>query len=160
VGADAEDVAAETWSHVVRDFDTFHGGLDSFRGWVTRIGRNRALDHLRFRQRRPSISVPPEDLWYLGSNTDVADEVAQAISTDAALAMIASLPREQAEAVMLRVVLDFDARTAGELVGRSAGAMRTAAYRGLRALAAMLDERPPGPCPAPQPRWSAPPEAS
>lgn len=160
VGAEAEDVAAETWVHVCRDLNRFHGGLDAFRGWVTRIGRNRALDHLRGRQRRPSVSVAPEDLWFLRSQIDVAQEVVEALSTDEALALVAALPREQAEAVMLRVVLELDARAAGAVVGRSAGAVRTATYRGLRALAVMLEARPADEHRPTQPRWAAPPEAS
>lgn len=138
VGADAEDVAAETWVQVCRDLASFRGGLDDFRGWVTRIGRNRALDHMRSRGRRPSVLVPPEDLWFLRGDTDVAEEVVRTLDTDRALAMVAQLPREQAEAVMLRVVLELDAKSAGEVVGRSPGAIRTAAYRGLRRLATVI----------------------
>jgi RNA polymerase sigma-70 factor (ECF subfamily) len=160
VGTDAEDVAAETWAHVCRDLGGFRGGLDAFRGWVTRIGRNRALDLVRTRQRRPSVAVAPEDLWFLGSPTDVAQQVVDALGTDDALALVASLPREQAEAVMLRVVLDFDARAAGAVVGRSAGAVRTAAYRGLRALAVLLEARASDEDRTAVPRWAAPPEAS
>lgn len=135
VGADAEDVAAEAWSQVCRDLLRFTGELDAFRGWVTTIGRNRALDHLRSSRRHPAIPVPPSDLWFHLASVNVAEEATAALATRDALALIATLPREQAEAVMLRVVLDLDAKTAGAVVGRSAGAVRTAAHRGLRALA-------------------------
>src|SRR4051812_46827013 len=30
----AEDVAAETWLHVVKDLASFRGGADDFRAWV------------------------------------------------------------------------------------------------------------------------------
>jgi anti-anti-sigma factor len=54
VGDDAEDVASETWLQVTRDLASFTGDHDGFRGWVTTIGRHRALDHLRRRgHRRP-----------------------------------------------------------------------------------------------------------
>jgi RNA polymerase sigma-70 factor, ECF subfamily len=157
VGAEAEDVAAETWIHVCRDLHSFSGGLDDFRGWVTRIGRNRALDHLRLRERRPSVPVPPEDLWFLGGGTDVAEEVVDILGTAQALSLVASLPREQAEAVMLRVVLELDAKSAGAVVGRSPGAIRTAAYRGLRRLALILDQPE---AQGPKSTWHQPPEAS
>src|SRR5437763_5649674 len=42
VGADAEDVASETWLQVARDLHTFSGDWDGFRGWVTTIARHRA----------------------------------------------------------------------------------------------------------------------
>jgi RNA polymerase sigma-70 factor (ECF subfamily) len=46
---------------------------------------------------------------------------------------MARLPRDQAQAV-LRVVLGFDANTAAQVLGKRAGAARTAAYRGLNKL--------------------------
>src|SRR5215218_11106594 len=53
VGADAEDVASETWLQVARDLGSFRGDIDGFRGWVATIGRHRAMDHLRKQRRRP-----------------------------------------------------------------------------------------------------------
>jgi RNA polymerase sigma-70 factor (ECF subfamily) len=80
------------------------------------------------------------------------------VTTDAALALIASLPPEQAEAVMLRVVVGLDAGATGKILGRRAGAVRTAAYRGLKQLAARLAQQ--APQRPPEPRrstsWSTP----
>ena len=55
VGAEAEDVTAETWLHVARDLHRFDGELDGFRGWVSTICRNRATDAARVRARRPHV---------------------------------------------------------------------------------------------------------
>lgn len=52
--------------------------------------------------------------------------------------MIARLPRDQAEAVLLRVVVGLDAKAAARVLGKRPGAVRTAAYRGLRKLAEQL----------------------
>src|SRR3954471_9504291 len=49
----AEDVAAETWLHVVRDLDRFAGDAADFRAWLFTIGRNRAVDAARARLARP-----------------------------------------------------------------------------------------------------------
>ena len=141
VGDDAEDVASETWLQVSRDLASFTGDHDGFRGWVTTIGRHRALDHLRLRSRRAqSDPVPAEDLAGLAAADDTAAGAMEAISTDAALRLIASLPRDQAEAVLLRAVVGLDAESAGNVLGKRAGAVRTAAYRGLRRLAGFLAE--------------------
>lgn len=143
VGDDAEDVASEAWLQVSRDLASFSGDHDGFRGWVTTIGRHRALDHLRRQGRRASsVPVPAEELAFLAADDDTAAGAIEAISTDAALALIATLPPDQAEAVLLRAVVGLDAGTAGQVVGKRAGAVRTAAYRGLRTLARRLD--PPG----------------
>jgi DNA-directed RNA polymerase specialized sigma24 family protein len=46
---------------------------------------------------------------------DTAASALDALSTDLALAVIAALPREQAQAVLLRAVVGLDARTAGQI---------------------------------------------
>jgi RNA polymerase sigma-70 factor (ECF subfamily) len=56
--------------------------------------------------------------------------------------MIATLPRDQAEAVLLRAVMGLDAVAAASVLGKKPGAVRTAAHRGLRALARRLDAPP------------------
>jgi RNA polymerase sigma-70 factor, ECF subfamily len=140
VGDDAEDVASETWLQVSRDLASFTGDHDGFRGWVTTIGRHRALDHLRRNSRRlPAMPVPTEDLAGLAGSDNTADRALEAVSTDEAVKLIATLPRDQAEAVLLRAVLGLDADSAGQVLGKRSGAVRTAAYRGLRTLAKRLE---------------------
>ena len=52
------------------------------------------------------------------------------------MALIASsLPRDQAEIIMLRVVAGLDAGDVARMVGKTPGAVRVAAHRGLRRLA-------------------------
>ena len=60
--------------------------------------------------------------------------VATALGTEAALALVAGLPPDQAEAIMLRTVFGFDAPTAARILGKRPGAVRSATHRGLRAL--------------------------
>jgi len=60
------------------------------------------------------------------------------MSTNAALDLIASLPREQAEIIVLRAVVGLDVAQVARIVGKRPGAVRVAAHRGLRALAARL----------------------
>lgn len=137
---DADDVASETWLQVARDLRKFTGSVDDFRGWATTIARNRALDLHRKQSRRPQTGEDIEQLAVLPGPDDTAYDAATAISTRSALALIASLPQDQAEAVLLRVVLGLDAKRAAEVLGKKPGAVRTAAYRGLNRLAALLNE--------------------
>src|SRR5262245_13800219 len=137
---DAEDVASETWAQAFRDLHRFEGDADGFRGWVTTIGRHRALDHLRRRSRRPQVDQDLTGLEVVG-DVDVAALVDESLGTATAVALISTLPQAQAEAVMLRAVMGLDARTAGEILGRRPGAVRTATQRGLASLARLLEER-------------------
>ena len=144
---DAEDVASETRLQVTRDLAGFTGTYDGFRGWVATIARHRALDHLRRNQRKPALPVPAEDLaaWpATGQAADTAQHALDAVATASAIALIATLPPDQAEAVLLRAVLGLDATTAGTILGKRAGAIRTAASRGLRTLHKKLEAAEPG----------------
>jgi RNA polymerase sigma-70 factor (ECF subfamily) len=142
VGQDATDVTAEAWLQIARDLGRFTGDRAAFRAWSARIVRNRALDLLRAQARRP---IHEADLSILMNQPDSADTAVMAadnISTKTALAMINTLPQDQAEAVLLRAVVGLDAAAAGQVLGKSAGAVRVAAHRGLKALARSLDQRP------------------
>lgn len=140
VGKDAEDVASETWLHVVRDLDSFRGDADGFRGWLATVGRNRALDHLRRQRRRPlSAGVPVDYLADLPGGDDTTRTALGGFRTGTALGLISALPQDQAEAVLLRVVMDLDANSAAQVLGKRPGAVRMASQRGLRKLAKLLE---------------------
>lgn len=139
-GDDAEDVASETWLQVARDLRGFAGDYDAFRGWVATIARHRAIDHARHRGRRPCVPLPPEDLAGRSAADDTAAGAIEAVGTDEALRLIAALPPDQAEAVLLRAVFGLTAETAGTVLGKRPGAVRSAAHRGLRTLARRLEQ--------------------
>ncbi|WP_349307838.1 MULTISPECIES: RNA polymerase sigma factor [unclassified Streptomyces] len=138
--ADAEDVASEAWLQIARDLPAFRGEGDAVRGWAARIARNRALDHLRACSRRPVAGAGIDVLLHMPARTDTAGEALDAVATDRALAAIASLPREQAEAVLLRVVMGLDSSSAAQVLGKRAGSVRMATHRGLRRLAELLED--------------------
>lgn len=139
VGADAEDLASETWLQIARDIRSFRDEGAGFRGWAVTIARHRALDHLRRNRRRPVADVPVEVLAALSTEWDTEDKVLRTESTNAAIALIATLPKDQAEAVLLRVVVGLDVETTARVMGKRAGAVRTAAWRGLHGLANRLE---------------------
>jgi RNA polymerase sigma-70 factor, ECF subfamily len=142
-GQDAEDIASETWLQVTPDLTGFTGTYDGFRGWVATIARHRALDHLRTTARGPpALALPAEDLAARPA-ADTAQAAIDAVATAGAVgavALIATLPPDQAEAVLLRAVLGLDAATAGHVLGKRPGAVRTAAHRGLKTLHKRLDD--------------------
>ncbi|TDV42261.1 RNA polymerase sigma factor [Actinophytocola oryzae] len=139
VGEDAEDLASETWLQIARDIHSFRDEGAGFRGWAATIARHRALDHVRRNQRRPQPGLPVDVLADLPSAQDTADEAIGLAATNATIAFVATLPRDQAEAVLLRVVMGLDAKAAAKVMGKRTGAVRTAAWRGLRTLAERLE---------------------
>lgn len=140
IRTDAEDVASETWLQIARDLERFRGDGDAFRGWAATIGRHRALDHIRYHQRRAAVAIPTEEFAERAAHDDTSADAVDALGIERALSLIRSLPADQAEAVLLRVIMGLDAKTAAKVLGKRAGAVRTASYRGLRRLATLLTE--------------------
>jgi RNA polymerase sigma-70 factor (ECF subfamily) len=137
VGDAAEDVASETWLQVTRDIDRFSGQPTAFRVWLFRIARNRAIDDKRRAWRRREIaSEPGAPETPEMSTRDAAFDVIERGDTQWALRLIASLAPDQAEAVMLRVVVGLDVAQTAQVLGKRRGAVRIATMRGLRRLAA------------------------
>jgi RNA polymerase sigma-70 factor, ECF subfamily len=144
VGRDAaEDVTAEAWLQISRDVHRFTGDVDRFRGWAATIVHHRAMDLCRANARRPAAAPALDDVPDGPAGVaDTAASALDALSTDLALMLIAALPREQAQAVLLRAVVGLDAGTAGEVLGKRAGAVRVAAHRGLKKLARQVRYHP------------------
>lgn len=135
---DAEDVASEAWLQIVRDLGRFRGGGDDFRRWSATVARHRAIDHLRRQKTRPRASLLEWDAFALPAADDTAGEVLESLTTDRVLGLVADLPPDQGEAVLLRVVVGLDGPAAARVLGKRPGAVRAATYRGLRGLARQL----------------------
>ncbi|MFF3909076.1 RNA polymerase sigma factor [Streptomyces sp. NPDC001848] len=138
VGEDAEDVASDAWLEIARDLARFRGDGAGFRGWTVTIARHRALDHLRRQRVRPRSTALEGDVLELPGRHETHDQALESLSTERALDLISRLPRDQAEAVLLRVVVGLDAPAAARVLGKRPGAVRTAAHRGLKRLARQL----------------------
>ncbi|MGW2644169.1 RNA polymerase sigma factor [Streptomyces sp. NPDC001393] len=138
VGDDAEDVAADAWLDIARDLGRFKGDGAGFRGWTATIARHRALDHLRRQRVRPRAGGTEQDVLDLPGPHSTHEQALESLSTERALELVRSLPQDQAEAVLLRVVVGLDGPAAARVLGKRPGAVRTAAHRGLKRLARQL----------------------
>jgi len=141
----AEDIAAETWTQVVRGLAKFRGDEQHWRAWLFTIARRRVIDQGRKLMRRPTTSLETQPELALAElpalrSPDAADLALENLDTRAAIAVVARLPPLQAEVIMLRVVAGLDTETVARLLGRTPGAVRIAAHRGLHRLAGMLTE--------------------
>lgn len=141
----ADDAAAETWVSIVRGLDRFSGDEAGWRAWVFTIARAR----LRDAQRKASRTPVPVDVAsvYAGvpDTADVAATVEEIFSTEAALGVIARLPPDQAEVVLLRHVAGLDVALTAQVLGKRPGAVRVSAHRGLKRLAGLMTPVPQAP---------------
>ena len=135
IATDPEDVAGETWVQVVAGLRRFRGGEQDFRAWLFTIARHRAADAGRSRARRPAVPLDMTEAAQQLTTPDAADQALETVSTQATMTLIKSLPPDQAEIIMLRVVASLDTGDVARIVGKTPGAVRVAAHRGLRRLA-------------------------
>jgi RNA polymerase sigma-70 factor (ECF subfamily) len=139
----AEDVASDTWVAVATSINRFDGDEPAFRAWLFTLARRRAIDHFRREARRPTVPVEPLALGAAAiadTESDPVEQTLAALATERALALVASLPTEQAEAVTLRAVAGLDVVQVANIMGKRPGTVRVLAHRGLRALARRLAE--------------------
>jgi RNA polymerase sigma-70 factor (ECF subfamily) len=134
----AEDVAAETWVHVIRGLTAFRGDEAGWRAWLFTTARRRVIDDARRSARRPAVPLEEMAPADAPASPDAADAALENLETHAAIALVSELPRLQAEVILLRVVAGLDTDAVARLLGRSPGAIRVAAHRGLRRLAATV----------------------
>jgi RNA polymerase sigma-70 factor, ECF subfamily len=139
--AAAEDIAAETWVQVVRGLAGFRGDEQAWRAWLFTTARRRAVDEGRRKSRRPEAPLDEIPPGRFPVAEDAAEQALERIGTQSAIALLSVLPQAQAEVIMLRVVAGLETEVVAELVGRSPGAVRVAAHRGLRRLAEVLAKR-------------------
>jgi RNA polymerase sigma-70 factor (ECF subfamily) len=137
-GDAAEDLASDVWLDVARRLPKFKGGEPEFRGWLFTMARRKVIDKRRHEARHRESPIGDMDPLDRPASEDTFAAAAEGISTIAALELIATLPREQAEIIVLRVVVGMEAKEVAQIVGKTPGAVRVAAHRGLRALSARL----------------------
>lgn len=138
--ATADDVAADAWVEVVRGLDGFTGDQQHFSAWVFTIARRKWIDRGRYEARRLTAPLGDDDSYGLPV-PDVAELAEQADATAAAIALVRTLPQDQAEAILLRVVAGLEIAEVAQLLGKSNGAIRVLTHRGLKRLGAALAER-------------------
>jgi RNA polymerase sigma-70 factor (ECF subfamily) len=131
----AEDLASETWLGVVRGLQRFRGTEPAFRAWVFTIARHALLDWRRRAARRVTQDLPVGGSLEQAAPDDPAASALEGFSTRAALAMVATLPADQAEAIVLRVVAGLEVDRVAAIMGKRPGTVRVLTHRGLRRLA-------------------------
>jgi RNA polymerase sigma-70 factor (ECF subfamily) len=134
----AEDIAAETWVHVIRGLPRFIGDEAAWRAWLFTTARRRLIDQARTRKRHPAEALDDVSAAEMPRSPDAAQLALDNLATKSAIALLAQLPPPQAEVIMLRVVAGLDTDAVAELLGKTPGNIRVMAHRGLKKLEDLL----------------------
>ena len=137
----AEDLAAEVWLALAPRLPEFSGDEGGFRGWLFTVARRKLMGYRRQAARRRTAPVPDAHFHSLAATDDPAAEGMAVLATQEAVnRIVACLPDDQAEVVLLRVVAGLPVAEVAELTGRSPGAVRVMQHRALRKLAERFAE--------------------
>jgi RNA polymerase sigma-70 factor, ECF subfamily len=126
----AEDVTSETFEAVLRNLGAYRPGTD-FEAWLFTIAHRRVTDVFRRRSRRREVALDETVQAAVGG----PEEAVLAAERRAEVAgAFGRLRADQQEVLALRVLAGLSATQAGEVLGRSEGAVRVAQHRALRSL--------------------------
>jgi len=124
---DAEDITQQVFLKLMTVIGRYQDCGVPFSGWLLRVARNAALDHLR-RHR----AIPTEDVTATYGHTDEDGEAldrARSLRT-----ALDSLPEEQRNVVMMRHMIGLTPPEIAEQMGRSESSIHGLHHRGRRAL--------------------------
>ena len=123
----------------------FEGGAADFRALLFAVGRRRAIDHHRHNgrtvQTAPVAELQDLDRSGLARATDTAETIVlDKLTAQRAIELLgSSLPPEQADVVLLRVVAGLSVNEVAGILDKAPEAIRSAQYRAIRKLQQTLD---------------------
>lgn len=148
----AEDLTSETFLRALRRLDSFTWQGRDVAAWFVTIARNLVTDH--HRAGRTRLEVPTDEL--LGARAQDApsadlphavapspeEEVLRRSRDERLVEALRGLKAEQQECLVLRFFHELSLAETAQVLGRSEGAVKQLQLRAVRALAAVLGERP------------------
>lgn len=121
---EAEDVTQHVFAKLMTNLVKYDDRGQAFFGWLLRLARNVAIDHLRANRILPTEEVLDPDASY-GADLDQAETVRAALAT---------LPDEQRKVVILRHVIGLTPGEIADRMGRTESSIHGLHHRGRAAL--------------------------
>ena len=126
---DAEDLTAETFLRAWKARYQFQGGIDSAIGWLIRIAKSLVIDNYR-RSVRATRNLPmPLEPEATPEQTAVQEEQQKLL-----LRLVANLPDEQREMIVLRYMLGWRVNEIARHMGASENKISVSIHRTLSTL--------------------------
>ena len=155
----AADVVEATFVELIHTAPRLEDGIVGARRWLFTAARHNLLDEQRKQRRRGDLPLPGpysegasrethQDAGRRGPTQPLPEltpeeQVVAAERDEEVRGALALLPVDEREVLELRFAGELSAAEAGEVMGRSAGAVRVLQHRALKRLARALGERDP-----------------
>ncbi len=135
----SEDLAADVMLKMLESIKSYQFRGLPFGAWVFRIARNRLIDLHRRRRRRGEVDLNETLTSQLANPQSLAE---RAIERGQLQLALKHLTDEQRQVIVLKFIEGFDNRSAGRIMGRSEGAIKSLQHRALGSLRRVLYEEP------------------
>ena len=139
----ASDAVQEAFFSAYRNLRSYRG--PSFRGWLTRIAINAAMDLQRAKKRRPVSPYPEleDESWQppAGSDSDPETIAATGERQRVLVAAMGAIAADQRTAIVLYDVEGYDYAEIAAMTGVSLGTVKSRIHRGRLALRVLLADR-------------------
>ena len=137
---DAEDITESVFLHALVHLDRYQDRGVPFSAWLLRIAHNLVANWHRSASRKRPVSLEAaEGLHDQGLSPEEAVERAEEIRR--LREALASLPEERQQVLILRYAEGMRHREIGQVMGKSAGAVKVLVHRSLVSLHRRLSEK-------------------
>lgn len=138
--AEAEDVVIDSFWQVWQQAESYDTSRGQLRTWIVTIARSRALDRLRALRRAPTVSVDDEAIFVAEAKSADNPEQEAWVGEQAALVRqaLATLPREQREALAFAYYRGLSQTEIAEQLGEPLGTIKTRIRLGMMKLREQL----------------------
>jgi RNA polymerase sigma-70 factor, ECF subfamily len=137
---DAEDITESVFLHALIHLDRYQDRGIPFSAWLLRIAHNLVANWHRNASRRRLVSIDAAEPVHDASPTP--EEVAESMEeTREIRALLQTLPMERQQALILRYAEGMKHKEIGEVMGKSAGAVKVLIHRSLISLHRGLCEK-------------------
>lgn len=135
--SEPEDLTSEVFLAVFPRLSTVTGGLSGLRTFIFTVAHARLVDDLRRRSRRPEpLGYDPDRDTRTSPSAE--NQATVSMGSQRAIELLASLPEDQRDVLMLRTLADLTVDQIADTLGKSRGAVKQAQRRGLLTLRARL----------------------
>lgn len=134
-----DDVTSEVFIAVFRGLRRFKGDESELRAFIFTVAHHRIVDEHRRRSRRP-VSVEFTSEGDPRSSASAETEVLVHMGTENARTLIESLPADQRDVMLLRILGDLTLEQTGHVLGKRIEAVKAAQHRALARLRKILEQ--------------------
>jgi RNA polymerase sigma-70 factor, ECF subfamily len=132
----AEDLTSIIFTRVLSNISEYRDG--SVAAWMFRIAHNAVANH--YRGRRSQVSFERGEIDLPSEMGEPIEDLMQAEQQQAIQTLVKQLPHEQQDMLALKIAGGLTAEEVGQVVGKSAGAVRVELHRIIKRLRVQVEE--------------------